>query len=68
MSQVSSSACPPKAEVIQVHIAARFMRVSARTVTRMIRRGELPAERQGPRKWAIRRSDLERFCCREEAR
>jgi excisionase family DNA binding protein len=44
--------------VLRVHIAARELGCSTRTVIRMIQRGEICAIRIGRRAWGIRACDL----------
>lgn len=44
---------------VPVHIAARTLECSERTIRRMIKLEILPAQREGRRRWVILRSDIE---------
>jgi excisionase family DNA binding protein len=44
--------------IIRVHIAARLLRCSGRTIRRRIQNQEIPASRIGRRAWGVRVSDL----------
>jgi excisionase family DNA binding protein len=46
--------------IVRVHIAARILGCSARTVRRRIENHKIPAERIGRRAWGIRTSVLNR--------
>ena len=50
---------PP--EKVSVHIAARIIKRSKRSVRRYILENELPAERNGQRAYLVLRSDLHAF-------
>jgi excisionase family DNA binding protein len=50
---------PP--EKVSVHIAARIIKCSKRSVRRYILENELPAERNGHRAYLVRRCDLQAF-------
>jgi len=47
--------------LLPVHIAARYLRCSGRTVRRYITTGSLPAERVNQRAWGIREVDITRL-------
>jgi excisionase family DNA binding protein len=46
---------------LSVRLAADACGVTYRTVCRMVRRGELPAEKEERRPYRLRRSDVEAF-------
>ena len=46
---------------LTLHEAAAFLRLSAQTLSRLIRAGKIPAARVGKRKLVIRKSDLESY-------
>jgi len=46
--------------IVRVHVAARILGCSARTVRRRIENQKIPAERIGRRAWGIRTSVLNR--------
>lgn len=48
-----------QAEMLRVHIAARRLGCSTRTIRRLIQNGELPAQRYGRRPWLVLSTDLE---------
>jgi excisionase family DNA binding protein len=48
-------------QYLTVEQVADELSVTRVTVRRWINNGELPAAKAGPRRWAIRRSDLNRF-------
>jgi len=48
-------------KLLPVHIAARHLRRSARTVTRLINKGRLPARRINRRSWGVRVSDVDQL-------
>jgi excisionase family DNA binding protein len=50
---------PP--EMLRVHIVARRLGCSRRTIRRLILNGELPAQRLGQRPWVVLRTDIDRF-------
>jgi excisionase family DNA binding protein len=47
-------------ELLTPKEAATLLRMNLETVRRLLRAGELPGRKVGPRQWRIRRSDLER--------
>jgi len=47
-------------ELLTPKEAATLLRMNLETVRRLLRTGELPGRKIGPRQWRIRRSDLER--------
>lgn len=63
--QVNSSTRGP--EVLRVHIAARKIGCSPRTVRRLIQRGVLPAQRFGQRAWLLFNHDVESLRLTREA-
>ena len=50
----------PEPELLTPKEAAALLRMNLETVRRLLRTGELPGRKIGPRQWRIRRSDLER--------
>ena len=56
----------PATEMVRVHLAARMIGCSTRTVRRMIQEGRLTALRIGRRSWAVLRSEVERFRIQKE--
>jgi excisionase family DNA binding protein len=48
-------------QYLTVNQVADELSVTMVTVRRWIANGELPASKAGPRRWVIRRSDLDRF-------
>ena len=55
----NSTGCNVAAGVVRVHIAARRIGRSPRTIRRWIQLGVLPARKVGLRRWAIFAADLE---------
>jgi len=55
-------------DAVRVHIAARILNCSSRSVRRYILEKELPAERNGERAYRVRRRDLEAFIERRNSR
>jgi excisionase family DNA binding protein len=49
----------PATAMVRVHLAARTIGCSTRTVRRMIQQGRLNALRIGRRSWAVLRSEVE---------
>jgi excisionase family DNA binding protein len=45
-------------KVVRVHVAARMLGCSPRTIRRLIQHQEIPAMRLGRRAWGIRACDL----------
>jgi excisionase family DNA binding protein len=45
-------------EIITAQEAAEILRLHLKTVYRLIRTGEIPAQRLGPRSWRIKRGDV----------
>jgi excisionase family DNA binding protein len=52
----------PPAKGIYVHIAARRIGCSGRTVRRYIQQGKLRAERDGRRAWVVFPGDVDSLC------
>lgn len=48
-------------EMLRVHIVARLLGYSRRSVRRFIETGELPAQRFGQRAWLVMRADVEQL-------
>jgi excisionase family DNA binding protein len=48
-------------EMLRVHIAARRLGRSPRTIRRFIQNGDLPAQRLGQRPWVVLSTDIEHF-------
>jgi hypothetical protein len=53
-------------KLLPVHIAARHLGRSARTVTRLINNGKLPAKRINRRSWGVCSTDIARLQKRME--
>jgi excisionase family DNA binding protein len=51
----------PAVRRVRVHIAARKLGYSPRSIRRFIKEGRLPAERVGVRIWLLLESDIESF-------
>lgn len=58
MNQANFSGGGCAADWVLVHIAARCIERSPRSVRRYIKEGTLTAVRRGKRAWLVRRSDL----------
>jgi excisionase family DNA binding protein len=52
---------PPAIRRVRVHIAARKLGYSPRSIRRFIQEGRLPAERVGARIWLLLESDIDLF-------
>jgi hypothetical protein len=53
--------CAPKPDKIYVHIAAKLIPCSDRTLRRYIANSILSAEREGKRRWLVLRAEVERL-------
>ena len=50
-------------ELLTAREAADVLRISLDTVRRLLREGQLPGRKIGPRQWRIRRDDLDAYLC-----
>jgi excisionase family DNA binding protein len=64
---MDNSAPPAPSRILYVHHAAKRLHCTARTVRRLIKRGQIPAYRKGRRAWTIRSSDLDGFLARRRS-
>jgi excisionase family DNA binding protein len=48
-------------EILTPREAAQLLQVSLETVRRLLRNGQLPGRKVGPRQWRIRRADLDEY-------
>ena len=51
-------------EVLTPKQAAELLQLNEETVRRLLRSGQLPGCKLGPRQWRIRRGDLQDYLCR----
>jgi excisionase family DNA binding protein len=56
---------PP--EMLRVHVVARRLGCSPRTIRRLILNGKLAAQRLGQRPWVVLSTDIEHFRSRRDA-